>query len=108
MASDKIKVSTAEMNQTIGRYEAARATMQQAFTSLDSAKQHIDRCWDGPAKTIYMVKWANISMNIHRSNDAIDATINSLKQVITNMDEGEEKVASIATSLNTGTTPPMF
>ena len=43
MASDKIKVSTAEMNQTIGRYEAARATTQQAFTSLDSAKQHIDR-----------------------------------------------------------------
>ncbi len=60
MASDKIKVSTAEMNQTIGRYEAARATMQQAFTSLDSAKQHIDRCWDGPAKTIYMLSLIHI------------------------------------------------
>ncbi len=108
MASDKIKVSTAEMNQTISKYEAARSTMQEAFTSLDSAKQHIDRCWDGPAKLIYMAKWANISANIHRSNDAIDATVNSLKQVIVNMDEGEEKVGTLATSLDVGTTPPMF
>ena len=108
MAADRIKVSTNEMNQTIGRYESARNTMQQAFTALDSAKQHIDRCCDGPAKAIYMAKWANISINIHRSNDAIDATINSLRNVINTMTETEENVGSKATSLDVGTTPPMF
>ncbi len=108
MAADIIKVSTAEMNQTISKYESARSTMQQAFSSLDSAKQHIDRCWDGPAKLIYMAKWANISANIKRSNDAIDATINSLKNVINQMTQAEEDVGSKVSSLNTGTTPPMF
>ncbi len=108
MASDKILVSTAEMQATIGKYEQARATMSQAFSSLDQAKEHIDRCWDGPAKLIYTAKWANISMNIKKSNDAIDATINSLKNIISTMDQGEESVGSTAAALDTGTTPPMF
>lgn len=108
MASDKIKVSTAEMNQTISRYESARATMQEAFSSLDSAKEHIDRCWDGPAKTIYTAKWANISINIKRSNDAIDATVNALKNSINTYETADSDVASAGGAINTGTTPPMF
>ena len=47
-------------------------------------------------------------MNIKKSNDAIDATINSLKNIISTMDQGEESVGSTAAALDTGTTPPMF
>ena len=108
MASDKILVSTAEMQATIGKYEQARSTMSEAFSALDQAKEHIDRCWDGPAKAIYTAKWANISINIRRSNDAIDAAVNGLKNIINTMDEGEEATGSTAAALDTGTTPPMF
>ncbi|MBO4297733.1 MAG: WXG100 family type VII secretion target [Clostridia bacterium] len=108
MASDKILVSTAEMQTTIGKYEQARATMQQAFSALDEAKEHIDRCWDGPAKLIYTERWLNIATNIKRSNDAIDATINSLKNAITEYENGDETVLNLGNNINTGTTPPMF
>ena len=108
MASDKILVSTSEMQATIGKYEQARSTMQEAFSALDQAKEHIDRCWDGPAKAIYTAKWLNIAMNIKRSNDAIDSAVNSLKNIISTMDQGEDSVGSTAAALDTGTTPPMF
>ena len=108
MASDKILVSTEEMQATIGKYEQARATMQQAFAALDEAKEHIDRCWAGPAKLIYTERWLNISTNIKRSNDAIDATVNALKNSINTYETADSDVASAGGAINPGTTPPMF
>jgi uncharacterized protein YukE len=96
------------MQATISKYEDARATMESAFSALEQAREHIDRCWDGPAKTLYLMKWANINANIRRSNDAIDAAVTSLNNVIATMDSTEEGNTSRAAALETGTTPPIF
>jgi WXG100 family type VII secretion target len=108
MAADRILVSTAEMNATIGKYEQAHNEMSQAFTALEQAREHIDRCWDGPAKLAYLARWANTYTNIRRSDNAIESTISSLRNVIQTMDSAEEETASKASSLDVGTTPPMF
>ena len=108
MAADRILVSTNEMNATISKYEQAHNEMAQAFQALEQAREHIDRCWDGPAKLAYLARWANTYTNIRRSDNAIESTIASLRNVIQTMDQAEETTGSKAASLDVGTTPPMF
>ena len=108
MAADKIKVSTSEMQTCISNYQQARSTLADAFSALDQAKSHIDICWDGPAKTVYMMRWNNINANLRRTDNVIEQSINGLNNIINTMDNAENTIGSTAASLDVGTTPPIF
>lgn len=107
-ANDRILVSTSEMEAAIQKYENARSTLQDAFSSLQSAKDHLDNCYKGPAYMALCVKWTNIYMNVKTAEQAIDASVNGLRKTISQMDTAEGNVGSVASSLDTGRSAPTY
>lgn len=108
MANDRILVSTSEMQATIQRYNSARDTMNNAFSAMEQAMDHLDNCWKGPAWAAYLAKWHVIYANIRRSDEAMQKAIEGLTNTVNTMEQGEGQVGSAATSLETGTQPPIF
>ena len=85
--ADRILVSTPEMEATIQKYESARQELQDAYSKLDAAKQHLDNCYKGPAYVALSAKWVDIYMNVRTADNAIDASVNGLRQTISMMGE---------------------
>lgn len=106
--ADRILVSTAEMNLTITKFEQARTTLQDAFASLDKAKEHLDRCYKGAAYLVLAMKYADICNNARTAERAIDKSVTGLRNTINQMDTAEGGASSTATSTNTGKSAPTY
>lgn len=107
-SNDRILVSTAEMQATIQRYNSARDTMNDAFSAMEQAMDHLDNCWKGPAWAAYLAKWNIIYANIRRSDEAMQKAIEGLNNTINEMEQGEGNVGTAASNLDTGTAAPIF
>lgn len=108
MANDRILVSPEEMMATIQRYNSARDTMNDAFSSMQAAMDHLDNCWKGPAWAAYMAKWSEIYGNIRRSDAAMEKAINGLTNTVREMEATETSVGSSADALEVGSQAPIF
>lgn len=107
-ANDRILVSTSEMLATIQKYESARQTLQEAYTKIENAKEHLDHCYKGPAYVALTVKLADIYMNVKTADRAIDESVNGLRNTISTMDTAEDTVKSNVGSTSTGTSAPVY
>lgn len=106
--NDRILVSTSEMEATIQKYENARSILEDAFSKLESAKDHLDNCYKGPAYLALCAKWTSIYMNVKTAEHAIDASVNGLRKTISQMDSTEKEVGSSVGSLDTGRSAPTY
>lgn len=106
--NDRILVSTSEMEATITKYENARTTLQDAFSKLQSAKDHLDNCYKGPAYLALCAKWVTIYMNVKTADNAIDESVTGLRNTISQMDDAETSVGSGVSALETGRTAPTY
>ena len=107
-ANDRILVSTEEMEATIQKYENARGTLEEAFSKLESAKNHLDNCYKGPASLALCVKWADIYLNVKTAERAIDESVTGLKATISQMIDVETNVGNSMSSLETGRSAPTY
>ena len=107
-ANDRILVSTSEMETAISKYEHARNTLQEAFSKLESAKDHLDNCYKGPAYLALSAKWHIQYANVKSAERAIDETVNGLRKTISEMTNTEKQVGSDAASLDTGRSAPTY
>ena len=106
--ADRIKVSAIEMQQAITEYKGAHEIMDEAFAEMEQAMEHLHACWDGPAKMIFIAKWAAVYSNIRKSDAVIQKSINGLSNTVRIMNAGEDTVFDLAATLEEGTTPPIF
>lgn len=107
-SNDRILVSSEEMNAAINKYESARSTLQQAYTNLQKAREHLDRCYKGSAYLMLVVKLMDITANVKTADKAIDETVNGLKTTIVNMDQAESTIKSDASAKDVGTAAPHY
>ena len=107
-SNDRILVSVSEMEATISKYESARSILHDAYSKLDSAKDHLDNCYKGPAYLALSAKYAGIYMNVRTADRAIDESVNGLRNTINEMKEAEGANVSGASSLSTGTAAPTY
>ncbi len=108
MANDRILVSTSEMEATIQKYENARGTLEDAFSHLEAAKNHLDNCYKGPAYLALCAKWTSIYANVKTAERAIDAAVNGLRKTISQMDTTEKNIGSANASLETARSAPTY
>ncbi len=108
MANDRILVQPEEMMATIQKYEGARNTMNDALNSMQSAMNHLDNCWKGPAWAAYMAKWNTIYGNIKRSDEAMQKAITGLTNTVNEMTGAEQAIGSAAAALDAGSQAPIF
>ena len=106
--ADRILVSTPEMEATIQKYESARQELQDAYSKLDAAKQHLDNCYKGPAYVALSAKWVDIYVNVRTADNAIDASVNGLRQTISMMENKESGISSGYASLESGKNAPTY
>lgn len=107
-ANDRILVSVSEMEATIRKYEDARSTLEDSFAKLESAKDHLDNCYKGPAWAALTAKWASIYINLKTANKAIDGAVNGLRNTISTMEETESTNSSTNAALETGSAPTVY
>jgi len=108
MANDRILVSVPEMEGAIQEYETARNTLQDAFAKLESAKDHLDNCYKGPAYLALCAKWTSIYMKVKTAENAIEESVDGLRQTISQMTDTESTVNTAAGALQTGRDVPSF
>jgi uncharacterized protein YukE len=105
MAKDLIKVSTAEMEAAIAKYNAEKAKLMGAFSICTKATSLIARSWAGPSFAVTSAKmaatWKNLFDTERKINDAID----ELKKTIGIFDEAENSNKSNFAGLEVGTSP---
>ena len=106
--ADIIKVSASEMQATVTKYTNARASMDDAFSAMEQAMNHLDNCWKGPAWAAMMGKWHVINSNIRRSDNAIEQAINGLNNTINTMVNAETTNTNAAKNLETGTDATIY
>ena len=106
--ADRILVSSSEMEATIQKYENARNELQDAYSKLDSAKNHLDNCYKGPAYLALCVKWADIYMNVRTADNAIDASVNGLRQANAEFSQRESDNATGFANLSEGKSAPTY
>lgn len=108
MANDRILVSTEEMQAAIGRYDAAQQQLEQAYSKMDTAKEHMDNCYKGIAYLALAGKYVEIKKNLMTANRAIEETINGLRNTISTMETTESDVGSQSASLDVGQSAPTY
>ena len=106
--ADRILVSTQEMEATVTRYNEARGDMEQAFSAMDKAWDHLCSVWDGTIRTAFMSEWVVIMGNIRKSDRAMEKSIEGLIKANNLFTTNEDNLISRANSLDSGTVPPMF
>lgn len=106
--NDHILVSTSEMESAIRKYEDARGQLQEAFGKLESAKDHLDNCYKGPAYLALCVKWLDIYTNIKTAERAVDESVTGLRNVISAMDTSENQIGSNFSALDTNSSAPTY
>ena len=106
--ADKILVSTTEMQATINRYNNAKESVNDAFNHMQSAMDHLDNCWKGPAWAAMMAKWYVINGNIRRSDTAIEMAINGLNSTINTMVNAETTNTNTAKNLEVGSDSTVY
>ena len=106
--ADRLLVSTEAMQATVQKYNQAHQTMEQAFTEMDKAWNNLCQVWDGTIRNTFMAEWVAIKGNIMKSNQAMEKSIRGLTGSVQKFDQNESDLQSKASSLNTGTVPPMF
>ena len=106
--ADRIKVSASEMQSAITEYKEAHEVMGEAFSEMETAMEHLHACWDGPAKAIFLAKWAAVYGNIRKSDQVIVKSINGLSATVRQMTQTEREVGNKAAVLPVGETPPIF
>jgi len=107
-SNDRVIVSVTEMEAAINKYENARSTLQDAFKRLDSAKDHLDRCYEGPAKMALSARWATINANVRSAENAIEESVQGLRNTISTMEDTESDIGSKVAALDVGTTAPVY
>ena len=106
--ADRLLVSTEQMEATVTKYNDARETMEQAFTSMDNAWNKLCQVWDGTIKATFMAQWVVIMGNIRKSDQAMAKSINGLIKSQNLFSQNEGDIQNRATSLDTGTAPTVF
>jgi len=106
--ADRILVTTEEMEATVSRYNDARDTMDNAFSAMDAAWDHLQSIWDGEVKAAFMAEWIVLMGNIRKSDNAMAKSIQGLIKTNNLFQNNEGEVTSRANNLNVGTVPPMF
>ena len=107
-SNDRILVSIPEMEAAITKYENARSTLQDSFKKLESAKDHLDNCYKGPAYMALCARWTVIHANVRTAENAIEETVEGLRNTINAMEQTESDIASKAASLSVGTKVPVY
>ncbi len=106
--ADKILVSTAEMTATIGKYNQAQQTMQEAQRSMKAALDNLNSCWKGPAWAAMMYKWTQIEANITKSQMAVNRSVVALQNTINIYETGENENKTSASGLDVGKTTTVY
>lgn len=107
-SNDRILVSVSEMEATITKYDNAHSTLQDAFSKLESAKDHLDNCYKGPAYVALCAKWTNIYANVRTAENAIEETVTGLRNTISQMEEAETTIGGGVSALETGSSAPTY
>lgn len=107
-SNDRILVSVSEMEATIQKYENARNTLDGAFNKLQSAKDHLDNCYKGPAYMALSAKWMTIYANVRTAENAIEETVNGLRKTISQMSDAESDIGSKVGALETASSAPTY
>ena len=103
--ADKILVSTEAMQEAINKYNSARETLQDSFTQLDNAKEHIDNVYDGAAYLALSAKYLSIKVNAKTAENGIQESIDGLTKTIQTMETTETSVKSTYQALDVGSAP---
>lgn len=103
--ADKILVSTEEMTACIGRYTAEKAKLMEALGICLKASNLLARSWAGPSFAVCCAKMANTYKNLAQSEQKMNDAIQELSKTISIMEKAEGNVKTIASSLDTGTSP---
>ena len=106
--ADRLLVSTEQMEATVTKYNDARETREQAFTSMDNAWNKLCQVWDGTIKATFMAEWVVIMGNIRKSDRAMEKSINGMIKTHNLFSQNETELTSRANNLDEGTVPPMF
>ena len=106
--ADRLLVSTEQMEATVTKYNDARETMEQAFTSMDNAWNKLCQVWDGTITATFMAEWVVIMGNIRKSDRAMEKSINGMIKTHNLFSQNETELTGRANNLDEGTVPPMF
>ena len=68
----------------------------------------MDNCYKGPAYVALSAKWVDIYMNVRTADNAIDASVNGLRQTISMMENKESGISSGYANLETGKNAPTY
>ena len=105
MANDRILIDPAAMEQAIQKYQSARDHLQDAYTSMDNAKKHLDNCYKGPAYVVLSARLTSIYLNVKTAERGLDESIQGLRQNIEAWSTGETDNTGKSGNLGTGTVP---
>lgn len=106
--ADRILVSTEEMLATISKYENARSVLDEAFVKLQSAKEHIDRCYGGPDYVILVAKYLDTYANIKTAENAVESAVQGLRKTIDTMETTESSISGRTAALEAGAGSTVF
>lgn len=105
MANDRILIEPAAMEQAIQKYQSARDHLQDAYTSMDNAKKHLDNCYKGPAYVVLAARLTSIYLNVKTAERGLDESIQGLRQNIEAWSIAEPGAGNVAAKMDTGTVP---
>lgn len=106
--NERVIVNTAEMTAAIQKYQNARETLADSFKQLEKAKEHLDRCYKGPAYLALCAKWVSIYANARTAEKGIDESVSGLTATSQTMETVEEGNIARNSGLEVGQAPTSF
>lgn len=107
-ANDRILVDTADLEAAIQKYVSVNETLQEAFKKLDSAKEHLDRCYKGAAYMALSAKLMVQYANARTAENAVRESENGLRQTISSMGATTEDTQRLNNLLDVGRAAPVY
>ena len=100
--AERILVTPEEMLSTMQVYESKKAEQQNAYLQMSNAVRVLDGSWDGLASEVFKAAFDKLYRNLETSTQAMEKSINALKQGNELFTSTEKNVSTSSEALSAG------
>lgn len=103
--ADRIRVSTAELQEAVNKYRTVQHLMQDAYGNMSNAVREVDVSWNGAASEAYKYQFDQLYRNIQQTEAKVQDAIDELLRTAEIYDTQEEEIRQTFADLDIGTSP---
>lgn len=101
--NDNLKLSTAEFQAAISRFESEHISMENSYLKISNAVRELDTTWNDPQSEQFKAKFNELYNNLKQCGTVMNNIVSKLKEAQNIVTGNEDQIAQMYNSADEGT-----